>query len=87
MMSNAPKIRFMTIDPATKETGSTTGYVVWSSNHLNQKRQFAFDGRFWYYQPTTRSNFQKVGKGDLPGVAVDAMANHTGIDKAKLLEE
>lgn len=48
------------------EGGSTTAYVIWGQNHLLQKRQFAWDGVIWYYQPTTRSNFMVVNEQDVP---------------------
>ena len=66
--------------------GSTTGYVIWAHNHLNQRRQFAFDGRYWFYQPTTRSSFIKVNPRDLPKNAVSAMSDHAGMDMSALLK-
>ena len=67
-------------DPQTKERGQVTAYVVWGQNHLLQKRQFAWDGRYWYYQPTTRDPFQKVNGMDLPDNVLAAM--HAHADKA-----
>ncbi len=66
--------------------GSTTAYVVEAQNHLLQKRQFAFDGVFWFYQPDSRSPFQKVNTMDVPDNAVKIMAAHTGFSEDKLRE-
>jgi hypothetical protein len=57
---------------------TTSTWVVWALNHLNQKRQFAFDGRVWYYQPTTSSLFQRVNSMDLPEAVWHVMSAHTG---------
>lgn len=59
-------------------TGSTTATVITAKNHLLQIRQFAFDGRRWFYQPDTRSSFQVVNSRDVPETAVQLMANETG---------
>jgi hypothetical protein len=71
--------RIAAIDPQTREKFSTSAYVVEAGNHLNQKRQFAFDGRYWFYQPSNRDRFQRVSPRDLPANAVSIMANYTGI--------
>ncbi len=57
--------------------GSTTAWVVWGYNHLNQRRQFAYDGRTWYYQPTTRENFIPAA-GDIPQNVLGNMASEHG---------
>lgn len=59
------KTRILIQDRRTKEKTGTSAYVVWGQNHLMQRRQFAFDGRHWYYQPTTRSPFI-LADGDIP---------------------
>ena len=66
------------------KNGSTTAYVVWGQNHLLQRRQFAWDGRQWYYQPTTRSPFQPVNGMDVPDNVVQTMAAKTGRDVSQL---
>ena len=80
----AERVRIGTIDPRTKEVGSTTAYLIEARNHLLQTRRFAFDGRYWYYQPTSTSRFQMVNVLDLPDNAVDTMSAHTGIPKDHL---
>ena len=61
------------------EDGSTTGYVVWAQNHLLQRRQFAYDGRYWYYQPTARHKFQRIGNvEDIPANVFPIMADESG---------
>lgn len=69
----ATKVRFAEL------TGSWTGYVCWSHNHLLQRRQFAFDGRLWFYQPDNRSKFRRVNPSDMPEAVWSDMANHLGI--------
>lgn len=81
----ASKTRILTIDPKSKEKTGTSAYVVTGQNHLLQKRQFAFDGRDWFYQPTTRSPFQKVNPMDLPENVVETMVAHTGLSREALL--
>lgn len=81
----ASKIRILTQDTQSKEKTGMIAYVVTGQNHLLQKRQFAFDGRDWFYQPTTRSPFQKVNPNDLPENVVEAMMAHTGFDRETLL--
>lgn len=53
--------------------GSTMGWVVWSHNHLHQRRQFATDGVRFFYQPTTRSPFEIVSESDMPAAARQAL--------------
>jgi hypothetical protein len=61
------------------DTSSTAAYVVTGQNHLLQKRQFAFDGRKWFYQPDNRSKFQPVNAMDVPENVVNLMHAETGI--------
>ncbi len=56
--------------------GSTTAWVIWGQNYLLQKRQFAFDGVVWFYQPTTRSKFMVVSEGDVPQGVRTAMRDN-----------
>lgn len=58
--------------------GSITAHVVLGLNYLNQKRNFAYDGRQWYYQPTKRSVFQPASAPDVPLPVVRLMAEKTG---------
>lgn len=81
----AEKVRIGTIDPQTKEKGSTSAYVINAKNHLLQIRQFAFDGRYWFYQPDSKSRFQKVNPMDLPENAVTIMADLTGFSTNLLI--
>jgi hypothetical protein len=82
----ANKSRIGVIDPRTEEWWSTTAYVVEAKNHLLQMRQFAYDGRRWFYQPDNRSRFQEVNPRDLPEAVVAVMASFTGISAEKLRE-
>lgn len=72
------KARILTIDLQTKEKGSTTAHVVWGQNRLLQRRQFAWEGRDWLYQPSLRSPFQKVSASEVPDSVVQLMAAETG---------
>lgn len=83
----AKMVRIVTRDPQSKEKGSINAYVVEAQNHLLQTRQFAWDGRDWFYQPDTRSPFQKVNPIDLPKNAVQIMAAYTGKTEAFLRGE
>lgn len=67
-----------------KERGSVSAYVVEAQNHLLQTRNFAYDGRFWFYQPTSRGPFQQVNTADVPDNAVRIMAAYTGFSEASL---
>ncbi len=42
------------------DKGSTTAYVMWFHNAMNQRRQIAFDGVRWFYQNNTRYPFEIV---------------------------
>lgn len=77
----AKMLRIVTTD------GATGAYVVWGLNHLLQSRQFAFDGRYWFYQPTTSSKFQKVNSRDLPDNVVVGMMNLTNKSREELLQD
>jgi hypothetical protein len=58
--------------------GSTTATVITAKNHLLQIRQFAFDGRRWFYQPDTTGRFRQVNPREVPKIAVLLMAEQTG---------
>jgi hypothetical protein len=53
--------------------GSTTGWVVWAHNYLNQRRQFATDGVKFFYQKTKRDPFEEVSESSLPANAAEAL--------------
>lgn len=65
------RTRFLT--KIREELSSTTGTVIWGHNRLNQRRQFAFDGVQWFYQPDKRSPFVPVNGDDVPKPVKDAM--------------
>lgn len=58
------RVRFLIEDADGK--GSTTGVVIEGSNVLNQMRQFAFDGRRYFYQKDNRAPFVEVNPRDIP---------------------
>lgn len=58
--------------------GTTSAYVVTGLNHILQKRQFAWDCRYWYYMPDSRSKYQKVNPMDVPDNVVNLMSDHSG---------
>jgi hypothetical protein len=64
--------------------GSTTAYLVWGQNHLLQKRQFAYDGVKWYYQPSVREKFIQVNTMDVPENVIRGMSIVTGFPKERL---
>jgi hypothetical protein len=78
------KVRILTRDEQTKEKSNISAYVVWGFNYINQRRQFAYDGRYWFYQPDNRSAFMRVNPRDLPQNVVDTMARETGINEETL---
>jgi hypothetical protein len=59
--------------------GSCTAWVVWGFNRLMQKRQFAFEGRKWYYQPKSEAWFIPVTATEVPLPVVGAMATESGL--------
>lgn len=65
------KTRFLIKD------GSTTGTVIWGHNYLNQRRQFAFDGVKFYYQPSTREPFIEVQASEVPSNVILAFFEKT----------
>ncbi len=71
------KVRILTNDKGIK--GSTSAYVVWGQNRLLQRRQFAWEGRHWLYQPSTREGFRPVSASEVPEPVVQAMAKQHGL--------
>jgi hypothetical protein len=72
------KTRIGTLD------GSTSATVIEAFNHLMQRRQFAWDGRYWFYQPSSREKFRKVNPMDVPDNAVNRMAEATKLTPERL---
>ncbi len=69
------------------EGGSTTAWVVWGQNHLLQRRQFAFDGRIWFYQHkhgTKATPFEVVNSREVPANVVSLMAAESGLSEEQL---
>lgn len=75
----AKKVRIGVVDQASKVRSSIGAWVIWGHNYLHQRRQFAYDGRYWFYQPTIRSAFQEIGAEWIPPAVVEAMAHHIGL--------
>lgn len=59
------KTRILIQDPDGSK-GSTTAYVMWFTNAINQRRQIAHDGVKWFAQATKRSPFKQVGESEVP---------------------
>lgn len=83
-MSNKVRIGVASGDKHYTVDSSTTAYVVWGQNHLLQKRQFAFDGQRWFYQPDTRTMFIQVNPMDVPENVLSIMSAEHNFSREQL---
>jgi tagatose-1,6-bisphosphate aldolase non-catalytic subunit AgaZ/GatZ len=85
----ATKQQIMLHGATNTDSTATNAYVRNGNNRLNQLRQFAYDGRYWYYQPgsaATGEKFRKVDAMDIPEPVINDMANYIGTIPEKLKE-